>query len=211
MTSEIKNTESQSNSFSANEIGNTNAFETRNDLCYKMQNVSTYRDYVVANNSIFIQNDINNGILLGKNVMPHKEITSDGNSSFEMGRKFYTKTNTTYVPTPFENKKKWIGGNRDSSSVTNRIKNNTIGSVTMPSTYRLLSFKSNKDLNVVNDALRRCRSGGSCAPAKKGANKNMSFVNVQTNPFPLSRTTIPMNNPSTNIPMNNPFTITNFI
>jgi hypothetical protein len=40
---------------------------------------------------MFSINDINNGTLTAINAMPQKDITSDGNSSFEMGRKVFNQ------------------------------------------------------------------------------------------------------------------------
>jgi hypothetical protein len=113
----------------------------------------------IHNNPIFIHNNLNNGI----SAMPQKESTSDGNSSFEMGRKIYMNTVTNNNN---QQCKKWIGGNRDASQVTSNRKNTSIGKGTSDA---ILSFKTYKNENTVKDALIRCRSGGACAPPKKNA------------------------------------------
>ena len=121
---------------------------------------------------VFIRENLNNGALKTINAMPQKDSTSDGNSSFEMGRRIYTKTHPLVTPLSTAVDKKWIGGNRDSSQITTNRRNNTIGKGSInTNTNTLLSFTTYKDVNVVNDALRRCRSGGSIVPAKKIAKK----------------------------------------
>jgi hypothetical protein len=125
-------------------------------------------------NPVFIQQDINNGALSFYNAMPQKDFTSDGNASFEMGRKVFVKTHPVMAnqqPHPQNHQKKWLG-NRDSSQVTANRRNHSIGkgSVNTAAATKF-SFTTYRDVNTVNDALTRCRSGGSCVPAKCRARK----------------------------------------
>ena len=119
----------------------------------------------------FIYQDINNGALRSINAMPQKDSTSDGTSSFEMGRRVYTETTDKSHPitNPQKLHKKWIGGNHDSSQITENRKNNSIGRGSINTTNKLLSFTTYRDVNTVNDALTRCRAGGAVAPPKKNA------------------------------------------
>jgi hypothetical protein len=145
--------------------------------------------------NMFSINDINNGTLKAINAMPQKDITSDGTSTFEMGRKVYnqqqhfinaTKTQTHSNWTSATNtnsitrsandvvstkKGKWFG-NRDSSQVVANRRNTAIGKGSINTTKTPLSFTTDKVVNTTSDALRRVRAGGAVAPAKKNANRN---------------------------------------
>ena len=108
--------------------------------------------------------EINNGTLSSLKAMPQKDITSDGTSSFAMGRKNYYET---YAPVPTNavwKQKKFIGGNRDASSVVARRKTAEIGVGTMNTGTQPMSFTTVKDINVGNNALRRVRAGGAYVP-----------------------------------------------
>ena len=130
------------------------------------------------NQPISIIQDIQNNRLTAKNAMPLKDSTSDGMSSFEMGRQVYMNTRfpvkvvngqvqtISQIQNP---QKKWLG-NRDSSAVTSSRRNMAIGKGSTVSTP--FSFHSNTVKNTVNEALARVRAGGAVAPDKKGANKN---------------------------------------
>ena len=122
-------------------------------------------------NSVFIRQDLNNGALSSYRAMPQKDITSDNAATFEMGRKVYTKTHPIVKQEPHiqNNQKKWLR-NRDSSQVTANRRNNSIGKGSI-NTQSLISFTTYRDVNTVNDALTRCRAGGSTAPAKCRAKK----------------------------------------
>jgi hypothetical protein len=121
------------------------------------------------NQQIFTIQDIQNGTLSAKNAMPQKDITSDGTSSFEMGRAVYRNRKmpaTTIAGIANYNKKKLLG-NRDSSAVTTARRNDAIGrgsTITTP-----FSFTTHKSINTINDAIRRVRAGGAVAPPIKGA------------------------------------------
>ena len=116
---------------------------------------------------MFSINNINNGALKGTKAMPSKDSTSDGTSSFSLGRQTYvnsySESNNTILQT-----KKWIGGNRDASVVTRKKSNNEIalGSLNAIQPNNLLSFTTYKDVNTVNDALTRVRGGGAVVPKK---------------------------------------------
>lgn len=125
-------------------------------------------------NQFHSRNDINNGALKSINAMPQKDSTSDGDSSFEIGRAIYVATHAAAQPNPVyqNNQKKWMG-NRDASQVTANRRNTGIGKSSINTTTQSpLSFTTYKDVNVVNDALRRCRSGGSVPPPKTNHRTN---------------------------------------
>ena len=111
-----------------------------------------------------VRTEINNGTMSFLKAMPQKDITSDGTSSFAMGRKNYYET---YAPVPTNavwKQKKFIGGNRDASSVVARRKTAEIGVGTMNANAQPMSFTTVKDINVGNNALRRVRAGGAYVP-----------------------------------------------
>lgn len=144
-------------------------------------------------------NDINNNQLSAIKAAPLKDSTSDGNSSFEMGRQGYMRTipynpnnmpstSTTYnwqhrrnvqqttslnagVSSQYMNGKKWYG-NRDASQVTTNRRTTQIGVGSLNASGNPMSYTSNTEKNSVQDALRRVRGGGAVAPAKKNANLN---------------------------------------
>jgi len=122
-----------------------------------------------------IKTGINNGTLSSLKAMPQKDITSDGASSFAMGRKNYYET---YAPAPSNavlKQKKFIGGNRDASSVVARRRATEIGVGTMNSGAKPLSFTTVKDINVTNNALRRVRAGGAYVPPAKTQHHSASL------------------------------------
>jgi hypothetical protein len=127
---------------------------------------------------------LNNGI----GAMPLKDLTSDNNSTFSMSRRLFTKalipprTNEDAIgetvvqreslgmsnnrviidgaKTPLQ--KKWIGGNRDASSMIARKKMvNTSNMSTGPQ-----SFVNVVDPNTARQALIRTRAGGARVPIK---------------------------------------------
>ena len=117
-------------------------------------------------NPVFIQQDINNGALKSRNAMPQKDFTSDGAASFEMGRKVYVHTRPLITAPKIDIQKKWMG-NRDSSQVTANRRNTSIGKGSINTTpNNQISFTTYRDVNTVNDAVTRCRAGGSTVPAK---------------------------------------------
>jgi hypothetical protein len=119
-------------------------------------------------NQFPVKTEINNGALSTINAMPQKGSNSNGDSSFELARAIYVQTNALVSKTPTyqNNQKKWLG-NRDASQVTANRRNNGIGKGSInTSSSNTLSFTSFRDVNVVSDALTRCRSGGSTVPKK---------------------------------------------
>lgn len=122
------------------------------------------------NQQPFTIQTIQNGILEGQHSMPIKDSTSDGTSTFEMGRRIYLKSKPAESTVTNESlQKKWLG-NRDSSGVTESRRNRAIGKGSTLTTP--ISFTSgNRVSNTVIDALSRVRGGGAVAPAKKGANQ----------------------------------------
>ena len=150
--------------------------------------------------SIPIKQNRNNGITHVKNGLPAKFEGADGSASFAIGRNLYINRNKqsnlilddlykTQKPSCSYTTGRRInatcvrGGkpfNIDSSDqYIQKLKNQAIGRGSMPNTpdkYNNidLSFKSStaSNLNTTKSAVRRCRNGGSVAPAKKGAPKN---------------------------------------
>ena len=119
----------------------------------------------------FSLTDINNGALKSMKAMPQKDLTSDGSSTFEMGRRTYVKSFPDLTqPAQNNPQKKWLG-NRDASQVTTNRRNLQMGTSLNPNS-NLMSFTTYKDVNTVDDALRRVRAGGAVAPPKKAANLN---------------------------------------
>ena len=137
--------------------------------------------------------EINNGIIKATNAMPMKDLTSDGDSTFEMNRKLF---NRAYVPPPdYSNiqigtmviqrkalglnnhqvvidgghsvyQKKWIGGNRDASQVTTNRRVNTSGKIMANVAGLPVAFKNVTDNNTAREALIRTRGSGSRVPPK---------------------------------------------
>ena len=113
-----------------------------------------------------IQNN-NNGVLTADNAMALKSATSVNESRFQMDRREYVET----IPYAIPSVNKWIGESRDSSDVSRRRRLSAVGKSSMNTDSNSISFTSHSDINSNNSALRRVRSGGSVAPAKKGARK----------------------------------------
>jgi hypothetical protein len=132
--------------------------------------------------SIFPLFPMNNGILHGRNAMPQKDLTSDAEHSFAMGRNQYVNTlgYQTNTSTAIQNHKKWLG-NRDASQVTRNRRVSEIGVGSLNANQKPFAFTSTRDVNIVNDALRRTRGGGAIAPPKKNASKHSV---IAPNSFP---------------------------
>ena len=112
-----------------------------------------------------IINNIRNSIITNKKAMPQKDTTSDGTSSFSMGRNAYIEwqneiTNNLAV----QKQKKWYG-NRDAYSVINKNRNKGIGAGSINANLQPLAFTAKHD-NSVNNALTRVRAGGPTVPPK---------------------------------------------
>lgn len=99
---------------------------------------------------------MNNASLSGAAAMPLKDLTSDNASSFAMGRRnFYETSQVSQVQA---REKKFIGGNRDASSVAARRTAVAIGRVNKS----VNSFVSSDSVSRKDEftAIRRVRSGG---------------------------------------------------
>ena len=113
--------------------------------------------------------DINNAILTSEKAMPLKDLTSDGSSRFSMGRRDFirgfipTQPSFTAANNP---QKKWIGGTRDASLITNSRRINSIANGSLNASKIPISFTAPNEVNVVRNALTRTRAGGSVVPRK---------------------------------------------
>ena len=163
--------------------------------------------------SMFAINNINNGTLSSQKAMPQKDLSSTNEGEFAMDRRNYTetvnsglshKTNLNYP------QKKWLG-NRDASQVTYNRRVSNIGTGSLNADGVPMSFTTVKDVNTVNDALRRARAGGSVAPPKVRARRtNAPTPSWATGPLirsqyqsihPIENKTAMINKPiSANIP-----------
>jgi ABC-type phosphate transport system substrate-binding protein len=94
--------------------------------------------------------------------MNSKDGSSDGTSNYSMNLLMYSKKTYDSLTT----KKKW--GAVDASETTHRNRVFAIGKTNNSIGYTSLSHTNG---HVVNDALRRVRSGGLTAPKKKGLHK----------------------------------------
>jgi Interleukin-like EMT inducer len=151
--------------------------------------------------------ELNNGIIQATNAMPMKDLTSDGDSTFEMNRTLFQRA---YIPPPnYSNiqignmviqrqalglngqqvvinggnsvpQKKWIGGNRDASQVTTNRRVKTSGAIMANVSGAPVSFKNVVDNNTARDALIRNRGSGYRVPPK--VTQNYLMVPSSTNP-----------------------------
>jgi len=115
-----------------------------------------------------IQNT-NNAVLSGRKAMPTKDLTSDGSSTFVLGRMDYVRGYSPSQPnyTASSNvQKKWIGGNRDASQVTSSRRINSIANGSLNAKEKPMSFTAGNEVNTVRSALNRVRNQGSVVPAK---------------------------------------------
>jgi len=123
-------------------------------------------------NTTIIQN-INNGVLNSRYAMPQKDLTSDNNSSFAMGRQQYIHTE------PISLGKKWYGAssNRDSTAILQKRTISAIGNGTLNLEKKPMSFAGHNDINTTRDALIRVRNIGCVVPNK------CRFKNMNTGAF----------------------------
>jgi len=105
---------------------------------------------------------INNAITNVPKGMPLKDLSSDNNSSFAMGRMLYSKS-TEIVTNKAE--KKWFGS-RDSSDVVHRRKLNAIGKNSLTLNSGALSFTNTNNTNDARQALGKTRNLGGGIPKK---------------------------------------------
>ena len=140
----------------------------------KNSNVGTaVRVVRVVNNEAYVGpklKTLHNGITTAQNGMPLKDSTSDGGSSFSMGRMFFSRTYEAKPATEAAvlqvNKNKWIGSNRDASSVARNRRNQAIGSNELNTSGSSMAFTNTNEENNIRNAVHRTRSGGSRVPAK---------------------------------------------
>ena len=123
---------------------------------------------------------IMNGICVSQNGMPQKDSTSDGDSSFAMGRQDYKKMYSNG-----ENKvngnKKWYG-NRDASQVATNRRITEIGRGSFNPEGSKMCFQTKNDINVRRNALIRTRSSGYVTTPKVRANQH----NAPTPSWPVA-------------------------
>jgi len=138
-----------------------------------------------------IINDLNNNRASGYRPMPIKDITSDGQATFAMGRQIFARgyaanpsteskppvigiesylSKNRILPTVFDSthtkiQKKWIGGIRDSSQRTATLTATTVGA-SLNQSQGPFSYTSYTETNTVRNAKIRTRSGGAVAPVK---------------------------------------------
>lgn len=115
-----------------------------------MSYVSLFNGRPITNHTM------NNASLSGAAAMPLKDLSSDNASSFAMGRRNFYETSQA-VQTQIR-EKKFIGGNRDASSVAARRTAVAIGRVNTSTN----SFVSSDSVSRKDEftAIRRVRSGG---------------------------------------------------
>lgn len=110
---------------------------------------------------------MNNGTLSAIKAMPQKDSTSDSTTNFATSRKIYAETVNAAPSIAVLKQKKFIGGNRDASSVVARRRAAEVGVGTLNAGATPLSFTTTRDVNVTNNALRRVRAGGAYVPPQK--------------------------------------------
>lgn len=118
---------------------------------------------------IYIINMNNNQLSFPK-ASPNKSGVSDGTSTFEMGRRTYMNIFSKIQPVQNLNAKKWIGGNNDASSITEKRRNKEIGKGTLNLNIndvpQTLSYSNGDDLNLIQRRRMFTRSGGYVVPPK---------------------------------------------
>jgi hypothetical protein len=112
-----------------------------------------------------ILNSINNGITNAPKGMPLKDLTSDNNSSFAMGRMSYSKITETITTDTQKTQKKWFGSH-DSSDVVQRRKLNAIGKNSLNVIANPSSFTNTNNTNDARQALAKTRKSGGGIPKK---------------------------------------------
>ncbi len=108
---------------------------------------------------------INNGTTSVPKGMPLKDLTSDNNSSFAMGRMLYSKSTETITTDAQKMQKKWFS-NRDGSDVVQRRKLNAIGENSLNMNSNTLSFTNTDNTNDARQALAKTRKSGGGIPKK---------------------------------------------
>jgi hypothetical protein len=108
---------------------------------------------------------INNGITNVPKGMPLKDLTSDNNSSFAMGRLSHSKVSDVITTDTQKIQKKWLGS-RDSSDVIQRRKLNAVGKNSLNVNSNALSFTTTNNTNDARQALANARNSGGGIPKK---------------------------------------------
>lgn len=117
---------------------------------------------------------INNGTSNVIRGMPLKELNSDNDSTFSMGRRIYGRALNMTAPTLIvEQQKKWLQS-RDSSSFIDIKKNRALGVGSLNATGESISFTNGDDINETRRALSRTRNNGYIVP-KKVTGSNAPF------------------------------------
>jgi hypothetical protein len=114
-------------------------------------------------NGLPVRTNINNGTLYFRKSMPQKDLTSDGGSTNMMGRRTYEEITNGTHSIALDKQKKFIGGNRDASSVVARRKANSFKGMQDAAAN---SNTTVRDINDSSSALRRVRAGGYVPPIK---------------------------------------------
>lgn len=116
---------------------------------------------------------LNNGVLNSRYAMPQKDLTSDGESSFAMGRQQYIHSEPKNVG------KKWYGSSstRDSTAVLQKKAISAVGKGSLNLAGNPMSFAGHNDINTTREALSRVRNIGCAVPAK------CRFKNMDTEAF----------------------------
>jgi len=118
-------------------------------------------------NTTIIQN-IQNGTLNSKHAMPQKDITSNNESSFAMGRQEYFQSKPLNASESLKAGKQWYGGsaNRDSSAILKKRAIAAVGKGSVNLDGTSLSFAGHNNINTTREALTRVRNIGCAVPAK---------------------------------------------
>ena len=114
---------------------------------------------------MFARQNINNNQLSSQKAMPLKDTTTPNDSVFSIPRHQYIETAQSNA-TQFNPQKKWIGGNRDASQIIKNRRVYSVGVGSLNSGKNPMSFTSSNEKNVVHEAKKRVRNGGSIVPAK---------------------------------------------
>ena len=133
---------------------------------------------LTTQNTTIIEN-INNGILSSKYAMPQKDLTSDGESYFAMGRQQFMNTDTNVKKDTISLGKKWYSASstRDSTAILQKRVIGALGKGTLNLDGNPMSFAGHNDVNTTRDALHRVRHLGCAVPAK------CRFKNINTGAF----------------------------
>jgi hypothetical protein len=114
-------------------------------------------------NGLPTRDNLNNGTLSFRKSMPQKDLTSDGGSTNMMGRRVYEEISNGGHSIAVDKQKKFIGGNRDASSVAARRRANNFKGMQNATAN---SYTTVRDINDTSSALRRVRACGYVPPLK---------------------------------------------